>query len=150
MRFYSFHSFSNVGIWGVILVLSRPSSPATSARHSTHSPSVASRTVQPKPQQLPDEQQQTPSTQQVRTIRNLRFLFGWSRSLNWIIHSFLKQQSQPQTQLQPSNQPHDISNYDQQQSGAHQRANSGPTIAISLFPESENSNCKWWIFCVYC
>lgn len=54
----------------------------------------------------------------------------------------MRQQPQSQTQPQPSNQPHDSSNYDQQQSGAHHRANSGPTIAISLFPESENSNCK--------
>lgn len=52
------------------------------------------------------------------------------------------QQTQSQTQAQPSSQPHESSHYDQQQSGAHHRANSGPTIAISLFPESENSNCK--------
>lgn len=57
-------------------MLSRPSSPATSARHSTHSASsVTSRTVQPKSQQQSDDQQpqqqqqqqQTPSTQQVKS-----------------------------------------------------------------------------------
>ncbi|XP_031629810.1 serine/threonine-protein kinase BRSK1 isoform X2 [Contarinia nasturtii] len=92
--------------------LSRPSSPATSARHSTHSPSIGGRTVQPKSQQQSEDQQQTQTTST----------------------------QQPQLQLQSSNQSHDTSNYDQQQSGAHHRANSGPTIAISLFPESENSN----------
>lgn len=62
-----------------ILVLSRPSSPATSTRHSTHSSSVASRTVQPKPQQLPnDEQQQTPSTLQVSTFESNQIDFIFS------------------------------------------------------------------------
>lgn len=60
------------------IVLSRPSSPATSARHSTHSPPVASRTVQPKiqqPQQQPDDQQQTQtsSTQQVCHVNAIPF-----------------------------------------------------------------------------
>lgn len=64
-----------------------------------------------------------------------------------MVKIYVLQQSQPQNQLQPSNQPHDISsNFDQQQSGAHHRANSGPTIAISLFPESENSNCMFVVY----
>lgn len=65
------------------LVLSRPSSPATSARHSTHSPSVASRTVQPKSQQLPDDQPQTPSTQQVDSMLNN--CFGVNFHLNVMV-----------------------------------------------------------------
>lgn len=31
-------------------------------------------------------------------------------------------------------------------SPAHHRANSGPTIAISLFPENDSSNCKLFHF----
>lgn len=45
------------------LVLSRPSSPATTTRHSTHSPSVTNRTV-PQKSQLPEEQPQQQQLQQ--------------------------------------------------------------------------------------
>lgn len=34
----------------------------------------------------------------------------------------------------------------EQQSPAHHRANSGPTIAISLFPENDSSNCSLFSF----
>lgn len=48
-------------------VLSRPSSPAATARHSTHSP-ITNRSVQPK-SQLTEDSTQTPSTQQVNKKR---------------------------------------------------------------------------------
>lgn len=36
----------------------------------------------------------------------------------------------------------------EQQSPAHHRANSGPTIAISLFPENDSSNCSLFSFLI--
>lgn len=39
--------------------------------------------------------------------------------------------------------PHQVTNTDQQSSPVHHRANSGPTIAISLFAEPDNSNSKY-------
>lgn len=54
--------------------------------------------------------------------------------------------SSPATIRHSTNSPSAISRIpqpptsDQQSSPAHHRANSGPTIAISLFPESDNSN----------
>lgn len=54
-----------------------------------------------------------------------------------MIFFIIIQQSQP-VNSQISSQPQ-INSFDQQ-SSAHHRANSGPTIAISLFPEGDNSN----------
>lgn len=116
----------NYRIVSMEIVLSRPSSPAASA--SRHSSSVMNRSSHHGQAQQTAQQQQQSQQQQ-------------------------SNQSQPsqQTPSTPSKQSqnqqstqHDVINYEQQPSPAHHRANSGPTIAISLFPEAENSNCKFF------
>lgn len=52
----------------------------------------------------------------------------------------------PTTRSQIQTSSGGMSNAVDQQSPAHHRANSGPTIAINLFAENDNSNCKCLVF----
>lgn len=68
----------------VLVALSRPSSPATSARHSTYSASIAGRTVQTKSQQPPEDQQQTQTTSTSQVRANAMFCLAFL----FFTHSF--------------------------------------------------------------
>lgn len=138
-------------LFSISPVLSRPSSPAaTASRHSSHTSSVTNRVNQPTQSvnqnqimivnEKKNHKKLSKSIHRVDKVPLLSlFYFINIFANNPTVVSFLrKQQPQPSQTQTPHN---DVINFEQQTSPAHHRANSGPTIAISLFPEAENSNC---------